>query len=172
MPGSSCKCKSMTFTVLSKVPLKHKKEVADDLRSIFYAYSKDKAMEFFNDFKDKYRHNFPSAVKSLSNSIDSSLTFFNVFTGIKAFGFYKQPIKTSSEEWISLRTTNIIERLNKEFKRKRSSAKLTTKSMEILAGENSSYNLLAFISIKMIYSSACTKKHGFLAEEYVPGRTI
>ena len=39
--------------------------------------------------------------------------------------------------------------------------KRRTKSMEILAGENSSYNLLAFISIKMIYSSAL-KKHCFL----------
>jgi len=46
------------------------------------------------------------------------------------------------EEWISLRTTNIIERLNKEFKRR-------TRSMEILAGESACYRLLAFISLKM-----------------------
>ena len=120
--------------VLSKVPIKHKKEIADDLRSIFYASSKDKAMEFFKEFRNKYNGDFPSAVKSLSNSIDSSLTFF----------------KFSQEDWISLRTTNIIERLNKEFKRR-------TKSMEILAGESSSYNLLAFISIKMEASWAQTR---------------
>ena len=47
-----------------------------------------------------------------------------------------------AEEWISLRTTNVIERLNKEFKRR-------TKPMEIVAGENACYTLLAFISIKM-----------------------
>jgi putative transposase len=41
------------------------------------------------------------------------------------------------EEWISLRTTNTIERLNKEFKRR-------TKPMEIVAGERSCYTLLAF----------------------------
>ncbi|MDP6560523.1 MAG: transposase, partial [Candidatus Binatia bacterium] len=46
------------------------------------------------------------------------------------------------EEWISLRTTNIIERLNKEFKRR-------TRSMEILAGENACYTLLGFICLKM-----------------------
>ena len=40
--------------VLSKVPLKHKKGVADDLRSIFYASSKDKAVGFFKEFKNKY----------------------------------------------------------------------------------------------------------------------
>ena len=46
------------------------------------------------------------------------------------------------QEWISLRTTNIIERLNKEFKRR-------TKTMEIVAGESACYMLLAFISLKM-----------------------
>jgi transposase-like protein len=52
--------------------------------------------------------------------------------------FFKFP----PEEWQALRTTNIIERLNKEFKRR-------TKSMEIVAGENACYRLLAFISLKM-----------------------
>ncbi|MGB5156705.1 MAG: transposase [Desulfobacterales bacterium] len=55
----------------------------------------------------------PSAVKCLENSIEACLTFFIC----------------PEEEWISLRTTNIIERLNKEFKRR-------TKPMEIVAGEN------------------------------------
>ena len=112
--------------VISKVPQKHKKEIADDLRSIFYASSKDKAKVFYKEFKDKYEKVFPSAVKSLSNSIESCLSFFEF----------------PEEEWISLRTTNVIERLNKEFKRR-------TKPMEILAGETSSYNLLSFISYKM-----------------------
>ena len=40
------------------------------------------------------------------------------------------------------RTKNIIKRLNKEFKRR-------TKPMEIVAGEQACYTLLAFISIKM-----------------------
>ncbi len=46
------------------------------------------------------------------------------------------------EEWISLRTSNVIERLNKGFKRR-------TKPMEIVAGENACYTLLAFICLKM-----------------------
>jgi transposase-like protein len=41
-----------------------------------------------------------------------------------------------------LRTTNIIERLNKKFKRK-------TNPMEIVAGKNACNMLLAFISLKM-----------------------
>ena len=112
--------------VLAKVPKKLKKSVADDLRSIFYASSKKKAMDFFNAFKDKWQKDLPSAVKCLENSIEACLTFF----------------MCPEEEWISLRTTNIIERLNKEFKRR-------TKPMEIVAGENACYMLLAFISLKM-----------------------
>ena len=112
--------------VLAKVPRKLKKAVADDLRSIFYASSKNKAMEFFDIFKKKWQQDLPSAVKCLENSIESCLTFFIC----------------PEEEWISLRTTNIIERLNKEFKRR-------TKPMEIVAGENACYMLLAFISLKM-----------------------
>jgi len=66
------------------------------------------------------------AVKCLQNSRDSCLTFC-------AF---------PEEEWISLRTTNVIERLNKEFRRR-------TKPMEIVDGEHACYTLLAFISIWM-----------------------
>jgi len=112
--------------VLAKVAKKLKKAVADDIRSIFYASSKKKAMEFFDIFKDRWQQDLPSAVKCLENSIEACLTFFIC----------------PEEEWISLRTTNIIERLNKEFKRR-------TKPMEIVAGENSCYTLLAFICLKM-----------------------
>jgi len=112
--------------VLAKVPKKLKSSVADDMRSIFYASSKNKAMEFFATFKEKWQKDLPSAVKCLENSIESCLTFFIC----------------PEEEWISLRTTNGIERLNKEFKRR-------TKPMEIVAGENACYTLLAFICLKM-----------------------
>lgn len=112
--------------VLAKVPKKLKEPVADEMRSIFYASSKQKAWEFFRGFKDKWSKEIPSAVRCLENALDASLSFFSF----------------PREEWISLRTTNVIERLNKEFKRR-------TKSMEIVAGENSCYRLLAFISLKM-----------------------
>jgi len=88
--------------VLAKVPRKLKRAVADDLRSIFYASSKEKALEFFSRFKERWEKQLPSAVRCLENSLEACLTFFNF----------------PEEEWISLRTTNIIERLNKEFKRR------------------------------------------------------
>lgn len=112
--------------VLAKVPQKFKKAVADDMRSIFYASSRDKAIELFAQFKARWEPQLPSAVKCLERSLDACLTFFNC----------------PEEEWISLRTTNIIERLNKEFRRR-------TKPMEIVAGERSCYTLLTFIALKM-----------------------
>ena len=120
--------------VLAKVPHKLKQLVADDLRSIFYASSKEKAEEFYKEFQEKWDKEIPSAVKSLSQAIGSCLTFFSF----------------PQEEWISLRTTNVIERLNKEFKRR-------IKSMEIVAGEHACYRLLAFISLKMEMNWRTTK---------------
>ena len=112
--------------VLAKVPKKIKKDVADDLRSIFYASSKKKAWDFFKEFQSKWERDIPSAVKTLERSLESCLTY----------------LEFPEEEWISLRTSNIIERLNKEFRRR-------SKPMEIMAGETSCYRLLAFISLKM-----------------------
>ena len=112
--------------VLCKVPQRMKEKVADDMRSVFYADTKKKALSFFEEFRKKYDKEIPSAVKCLEASLESTLCYL-------AF---------PKDEWLSLRTTNPIERLNKEFKRR-------TKSMEIVAGEASCYNLLAVISLKM-----------------------
>ena len=112
--------------VLAKVPKKLKKKVADQVRSIFYASTKSKAIEFFESFKAKQENELPSAVKCLETSLESCLTY----------------LQFPEEEWICLRTTNVIERVNKEFKRR-------TKPMEILAGERSCYTLLTFVCLKM-----------------------
>lgn len=112
--------------VLAKVPRKLKKTIADEVRSIFYASSKKKAIQFFESFKARWEKEIPSAVKCLEKSLQVCLTY----------------LKFPKEEWICLRTTNVIERVNKEFKRR-------TKSMEIVAGEKSCYLLLAFVCLKM-----------------------
>jgi putative transposase len=112
--------------VLAKVSRGYRKEVTDSLRDIFYASTRPKAVDAFQSFIAKYEVIFPSATQCLSKVIEECLTFFS-------FPEY---------EWISLRTTNVIERVNKEFKRR-------TNPMEILAGENSAYRLLSFIALKM-----------------------
>lgn len=112
--------------VLAKVPRKLKKLIADEVRSIFYASSRGKALEFFHRFKAKWEGQLPSAVKCLENSLQACLSYLDF----------------PEEEWVCLRTTNVVERINKEFKRR-------TKPMEILAGERSCYTLLAFVCLKM-----------------------
>jgi putative transposase len=112
--------------VLAKVPKKYKQDVADEMRSIFYASSQEKSLSFYEDFKTKWEPLVPSAVSGLDQTIESCLTFF----------------RWPQEAWVSLRTTHIIERLNKAFKR-------CTKPMEIVSGEQACYTLLAFISLKM-----------------------
>jgi len=112
--------------VLAKVPRKLKKTIADEVRSIFYASSKKKALRFFEQFKTSWQKELPSAVKCLGNSLEFCLTYLHF----------------PEDEWICLRTTNVIERVNKEFKRR-------TKPMEIVAGERSCYTLLAFICLRM-----------------------
>ena len=74
--------------VLAKVPQKLKQKVADDIRSIFYASSREKAVEFSTQFAERWQKDVPSAVKCLQNSLDSCLTFFDF----------------PEVEWISLRT--------------------------------------------------------------------
>jgi len=109
-------------SVLAKVLKKLKQEVASDLISI----SRDVALECFENFRLRGHNSAPSAVLCLERSIEACLTFFSFLP----------------EEWISLRTTNIIERLNKEFRRR-------TKVMEITVRETSCYRLPAYISLKM-----------------------
>jgi putative transposase len=112
--------------VLAKVPRKLKKVIGDEIRSIFYASSRQKAMELFDQFKARWERELPSAVKCLENSLEACITY----------------LRFPEEEWICLRTSNVIERVNKEFKRR-------TKPMEILAGERSCYTLLALVCLKM-----------------------
>lgn len=112
--------------VLCKVPKKSRQAVVDHLRDIFYAGNKAKALDNFEKFSTQYQNEIPSAVLCLSKVIDECLTFYSF----------------PQEHWISIRTTNLIERVNKEFKRR-------TKPMEILAGEKSAHRLLCFIALKM-----------------------
>jgi putative transposase len=112
--------------ILSKTPRGLRKEISNKVDDIFYAGSKAKALEAYNEFVKDYESTIPSAVKSLSKVVNECLTFYDF----------------PEDEWISLRTTNVIESVNKQFKRR-------TKSMEILAGEASAYRLLCFIALKM-----------------------
>jgi len=112
--------------VLDKVPEDFKEDMASEIRSIFYAASHEKAWERYGSFRQRWQKTVPFAAEYLERSIDNCLTFFNF----------------PSEEWISLRSINIIERLNREFRRQ-------SKSMKIEGEDASFYRLLAYMSLKM-----------------------
>ena len=63
--------------VLAKVRRKLKREVADDIRSIFHASSKDAALRLFHGFQDRRQNDIPSVVKCLERTLNSCLTFFD-----------------------------------------------------------------------------------------------
>jgi len=116
----------MMHNVITKTPKTMRQEVSDSLRDIFYAIDGKTATERYDNFVKKYDALIPSAVASLERIIHSCLTFYDF----------------PEEEWIRLRTTNIGERLNREFKRR-------TDSMELLAGEKSAYVILCFVAYRM-----------------------
>jgi putative transposase len=64
----------VTRNIVAKVPQKLKQKVADDIRSIFYSSSKEKAEEFSAQFVERWQKDVPSAVKCLQNSLGSCLT--------------------------------------------------------------------------------------------------
>lgn len=75
--------------------------------------------------KKAWQDEIPSAVRCLENSLEACLTH----------------LQFPEKQWGCLRRTNIIERLNKELKRR-------AKPMEIVASEKAAYTLLAFVGLK------------------------
>ena len=106
--------------VLAKVPRKLKKAIADETRFILYAPTeKEESPEVLPPVQSQSRRRkSPQQPSSLRTPLRlTSLQF-------------------TDEEGICLRTTNVIERVNKEFKRR-------TTSMEILPGKRSCNTLTA-----------------------------
>ncbi len=88
--------------VLAYVPEKHQDLIRPELRAIFYQDSRDKANQELAAFIAKYETVYPSAIQCLQRDLEACLTFYN---------FPKQ-------HWKYIRTTNIIERLFGEVKRR------------------------------------------------------
>ena len=112
--------------VLAKVRQKDRPAVKADLHEIFYAGSQLGAKRALETFARKWKKIYPDAVRCVEKDFDALVAF----------------LEFPENEWVSLRTTNGIERVNKEFKRR-------TNSMEIVAGEESTYRILAFVAMKM-----------------------
>jgi putative transposase len=88
--------------VLSQVPEKQRETVRQELRAIFYQQNRAQADQVAAAFIAKYRAMYPSAIACLQRDWEACLTFY-------AF---------PEVHWKSIRTTNIIERLFEEVKKR------------------------------------------------------
>jgi putative transposase len=111
---------------LKRVGLKQRAAFSADLDRVFYAPNEAQGRSAFVNLKGQWARDYPSAVGIIERDLDSLLRFY----------------RFEPKYWASLRTTNPIERLNKEFKRR-------TKAMEITGGEQNTYRLLAYVALTM-----------------------
>jgi transposase-like protein len=88
--------------VLSQVPQKQRETVRQELRGIFYQKNRVQADQVAAAFIEKYRAIYPAAIACLQRDWEACLTFY-------AF---------PELHWKNIRTTNIIERLFEEVKKR------------------------------------------------------
>jgi transposase-like protein len=109
--------------VLGYVPKKQRDPVRAELRAIFYQKNREAADQEVAAFCEKFEPIYPSAVACLKRDLEACLTFY-------AF---------PKAHWKTIRTTNVIERLYNEVKRR------TKKMATAFRNENSC--LLMFYAI-------------------------
>ena len=88
--------------VLSYVPDKQRDQVEPELKAIFYQDNRAQADQVVAAFCEKYSKTYPTAVECLKRDLEACLTFY-------AF---------PQAHWKTIRTTNVIERLYNEVKRR------------------------------------------------------
>lgn len=110
--------------------------IYSDLKTIFLCSSKSEALLRAGELARKYKKDYPTLYRMLEDDISESLTYMNY------------PI----EHWSRIRTTNVIERLNSEIKRR-------TDVVRIFPNVPSALRLIA---------SVCIEQN----EEWVTGKNI
>jgi putative transposase len=88
--------------VLGYVPKAQQEAVKPELKAIFYQNSREKADQEVMAFIEKYSASYPTAVECLKRDLEACLTFY-------AF---------PPAHWKTIRTTNVIERLFGEVKKR------------------------------------------------------
>jgi transposase-like protein len=88
--------------VLGYIPEKQHDQVRPELKAIFYQTSREKADQELVAFTTKYEKIYPTAVECLKRDLEACLTFYSF----------------PEKHWKYIRTTNIIERLFEEVKKR------------------------------------------------------
>ena len=97
----------------AKVPVRMREEVAEDYRRMIYAESRTLAEARRDRFVKKWKLQCPAVIESFQEAGDHLFTFFDF----------------PQSQWKALRTTNALERINGEFRRR-------TKTQASLPGQN------------------------------------
>ncbi len=92
----------MTRYIKSRVRSSDRDKIVKDLNNIFFSNNKEEAIKGMDNFKDKHNEKYPEIIKTLYNHQGALLRYFD----------YPEPIRRS------IKSTNIIERLNKETRRR------------------------------------------------------
>lgn len=103
----------------AKAPARLREELAEDYRRMMYADSVGAVQQARDRFTKKWRLRCPAVVESLDEAGDDLFTF----------------LRFPPAQWKSLRTTNALERLNEEFRRR-------TKTQASLPGQDAVLLLL------------------------------
>ena len=88
--------------VLDYIPHKQRDQVKPELKAIFYQDSRQQANQLAAAFCEKYAQSYPTAVACLKRDLDACLTFYDF----------------PKAHWRTIRTSNVIERLFDEVKRR------------------------------------------------------
>jgi len=88
--------------ILRKAPKHALEEMTDDFHQISYAKNEKEARVAYAAFEKKWERSCPGAVESLREGGEELLTYF----------------RFPKSQWKTIRTTNVIERLNGEFRRR------------------------------------------------------
>lgn len=99
-----------------------------ELNQIFYGPTEAEARKAFHTLKAQWGRTYPGAVSVIERDLDALVRFFQF----------------DATYWATIRTTNPIERLNKEIKRR-------TNAMEVTGGETSTYRVITYVAMTMEY---------------------
>jgi transposase-like protein len=127
--------------VLSYIPEKQHEQVRPELKAIFYQVNREKADQELAAFIAKYEKIYPSAIECLKRDLEACLTFYSF----------------PSKHWKFIRTTNIIERLFGEVKKR------SRKMSAAFRNENSCLLMFYAVirSLKLRRISVPAKESGF-----------
>ena len=110
---------------IAKTPARLRDGFKIQAHKVMYATSENQARVNFQELKQVMQNDAQRAVKCLEKDLDSLLTFF----------------KFEKSFWVALRTTNSIETINRQFKRR-------TRGMDTM-GEKTLESVLAFTALKI-----------------------